>query len=83
MFFEVNLKALCIKYETIGALIKEHNKIVFNLSEEFEESYKLKCDKNIRNNTNCSYNSCSYTLPKFECDATRGFNKSCECENEG
>ena len=83
IFFKVSLKVLCIKYETIGALIKEHNKILFNLSEEFEESYNLRCDKTIRNNSNCSYNSCSFTLPKFKCYTTRGLNKSCECPNEG
>ena len=53
------------------------------MSEEFEESYNLRCDKTIRNNSNCSYNSCSFTLPKFKCYTTRGLNKSCECPNEG
>lgn len=33
VLFKMMLKVLCIKYDTIGALIKEHNKILLNLSE--------------------------------------------------
>lgn len=48
-----------------------------------EELYNKKCEATYRACKNCSYNSCSNTLPELACNAMFARDEACECPEEG
>ena len=48
-----------------------------------EDYYNSKCDEDVRECSSCSYNSCSNTLPDFDCLNLGVPDDNCKCPGEG